>query len=378
MAKVFLVAHWDWVLYNFRLPLAKALREKGHEIAFVCPFGTYTKYLREAGFRCIHWQVVRGRFNPLRELSAVVLLAHIYRTEKPHLVHHFSVKPNIYGSIAAALVGDLKIVNTFTGLGFLFSDHPIAKSLRFFILPPFRLAVQVTRSWTVTQNPYDAETLMKLKVAIPGRLSIIVSSGVDVQIFSPDGINQIKINARPPIVLMASRLLWDKGVKEFVEVAQSLKGKGILAEFWLAGKPDDGNPMCIPEGQIREWQSRGIIRWLGHRDDMAELLRQVDIAVLPSHHEGAPRFLLEAAASSLPLVATDIPGCRVVVRDGINGFLVPPKDTQALAKALERLLQDPDLRARMGQASRSIAVQEFDERKIINQWLDLYHRLLIK
>ncbi len=377
MAKVLLVTHWDWVLYNFRLPLARALRDKGYEVVFVCPFGEYTGRLQSAGFGCIHWSVVRRSLNPARELFAIVHLTHIYRAEKPDLVCHFTVKPNFHGSVAAAFMRDLKVINTFTGLGFLFSNHSIAKSLRLIVVPVFRLLVQKPRNWTVAQNFQDAETLLKLKLASPTRTSVIVSSGVNVQLFSPNGDLQSERDSRPPIVLIASRLLWDKGVMEFVEAARLLKERGISAEFWLAGKPDDGNPMSVPEEWVKSCHERGNIRWLGHCDNMPELLRHVDIAVLPSYyHEGVPRFLLEAAASGLPLVATDIEGCRLIVRNGVNGFIVPPKDPKLFADALERLIKNPDLRRRMGEASRKIAEEEFNERRILSQWLELYEWIL--
>lgn len=382
MVKVLLVAHWDWVLYNFRLPLAKALREHGYDVVFVCPFGEYVNKLMEAGFRCIHWSIIRRSVNPLEEIKALFHLAYIYRQERPNLVHHFTVKPNLLGSLAARLVTGLKgknqlrVINTFTGLGFLFSDHLMARLLRVTTLPLFRFGQNGHKVWIVCQNFEDREKLIQLGLATPSRTFVIVSSGVETRRFSPNSPNASH-SSRTPIVLMAARLLWDKGVKEFVEAAQLLKERGVKAEFWLAGKPDDGNPMAVPEEFLQRWSEQGIIRWLGHCDNMPELLRQVDVAVLPtSYHEGVPRFLLEAAATGLPLVATDIEGCRMVVRNGVNGYLVPIRNAHALADAIERLVRNPQLRLQMGKASREIIVKEFDERKILNQWLRLYERVL--
>jgi glycosyltransferase involved in cell wall biosynthesis len=217
---------------------------------------------------------------------------------------------------------------------------------------------------------------LRLKLILPERAIVITSIGVDTKKFRPNHEFLLNNHEHPIVVLMAARLLWDKGVREFVEAARVLKARGLQVEFWLAGKPDNGNPMCVPEEFLKEWREEGLVNWLGHRDDMPNLLQQVDIAVLPSYHEGVPRFLLEAAACGLPLVATDIEGCRVVVREGVNGFLVPPRNPTALADALERLLQDPSLRRRMGQASRHIAEVEFDERKVLAKWLALYERVL--
>ncbi len=380
MAKVLLVAHWDWVLYNFRLPLAKALRERGYEVVFICPSGEHVAKIQAADFRWVRWPVVRRNINPARELMAIWHIANIYRIENPDLVHHFTIKPNLYGSLAAILVRKmtnhpLKVFNTFTGLGFLFSGHPTARFLRSIILPMLRAVLHAPDVWSVFQNFQDKETFLKYYLAPPERMSVIVSSGVDVFRFHPSGQSNSHAYSAP-IILMASRLLWDKGVKEFVEAARLLRRKGIPVQFWLAGAPDDGNPMCVPESTVRQWHQEGLIRWLGHRDDLDSLLRKANVAVLPSHHEGVPRFLLEAAATGLPLVATDIEGCRLIVRHEVNGFLVQVHDPISLAEAIERLATDPDLRLRMGKASRQIAVREFDEQKILAQWLELYEQVL--
>jgi glycosyltransferase involved in cell wall biosynthesis len=376
MAKVLMVAHWDWVLYNLSgLPLARALREKGFEVIFVCPYGEYVPKLKEEGFCWIHWAIVRRSLNPVRELIAILHLASIYQRKQPQIVHHFTIKPNFYGSIAALLARRDKVINTFTGLGFLFSEHPLAIGLRSSVLPLAKLAFRASKGWSVFENRQDLETCLRLRLVLPERV-VVIDGNVDTQRFRPNHDSLPDNKDRPTVVLMAARLLWDKGVREFVEAARVLKARGLQVEFWLAGKPDNGNPMCVPEEFLKKWQEEGLINWLGHRNDMPNLLQQVDIAVLPSYHEGVPRFLLEAAACGLPLVATDIEGCRVVVREGVNGFLVPPRNPTALADALERLLQDPSLRRRMGQASRHIAEVEFDERKVLAKWLALYERVL--
>jgi glycosyltransferase involved in cell wall biosynthesis len=312
----------------------------------------------------------------VRELIAILHLASIYQREQPQIVHHFTIKPNLYGSIAAFLTGTRGVINTFEGLGFLFSEYPLAISLRSVVLPIAKLAFKASKGWCIFLNQQDLETCLRLKLILPERAIVITSIGVDTKKFRPNHEFLLNNHKHPIVVLMAARLLWDKGVREFVEAARMLKARGLQVEFWLAGKPDNGNPMCVPEEFLKKWQEEGLINWLGHRDDMPNLLQQVDIAVLPSYHEGVPRFLLEAAACGLPLVATDIEGCRVVVREGVNGFLVPPRNPTALADALERLLQDPSLRRRMGQASRHIAEVEFDERKVLAKWLALYERVL--
>ena len=174
---------------------------------------------------------------------------------------------------------------------------------------------------------------------------------------------------------MASRLLRHKGIKEFVEMAKMLKSQKVEALFWVAGAPDNGNPACLSEREMTQCVNGGPVQFLGHHDDILEILNQADIAVLPSYHEGVPRFLMEAAAVGLPLVASDIDGCKSVIRQGINGFLISPKDTEAFASAVKKLVQDPELRVRMGAAGHKIVANEFDERLIHREFLGLYGEL---
>jgi glycosyltransferase involved in cell wall biosynthesis len=371
--KIALVAHWDWTLYNFRMPLAHALRERGYDVVFVCPFGEYVSFIRKAGFPVIDWHLQRRSFNPLSEGMAIWHLFQIYRQEALDAVHHFTIKPNIYGSLAAQMARIPKIINTFTGLGFVFADSTASRLLRTIVLPLLRLVLWPRNAMTVFQNDHDREVFMQRGLVRSAQTSVIAGSGVNTTRFAPSSNGRLP-NAEP-IVLMASRLLMDKGLSEFVGAAQHLREMGIGGRFWVAGTPDEGNPACVPRALLAQWQRDGVVEFLGQRTDMPELLRQADIAVLPSYHEGLPRFLQEAAATGLPLVATDIEGCRMVVRTGINGLLVPPKDPMALAQALVTLVTDASIRARMGRTSREIAVQEFNEARITEQYLWLYKEL---
>jgi glycosyltransferase involved in cell wall biosynthesis len=176
-------------------------------------------------------------------------------------------------------------------------------------------------------------------------------------------------------VLLAARLLWDKGIAEYVEAARRLRSEGHSVDFLLAGDPDPGNPAAVPEAAVRQWSAEGIVTWLGHVDDMPSLLRSVQVVVLPSYREGLPKGLIEAAACGLPLVTTDVPGCREVVTDGVDGLLVPVKDANALAAAIQRLQGDADLRRRLGAAARVKAEQEFDERIVVGRTLAVYREL---
>lgn len=367
VGKVALVAHWDWVLYHFRLPLARRLRDRGLTVDLVSPPGPYVARLKGEGFPWHRWPVSRRGLNPAAEALAVSRLATLYRRERFDVVHHFTIKPVIYGSLAARVAGIAHVFNTFTGLGFVFSDGLTPTALRALVRPLLRRALRGAGVVTVFQNPADRDRLVQSGLVQPQQCRVIVSTGVDLDRFAPPAV----VDGDVPVVILAARLLWDKGIGEFVHAARALRARAVAARFLVAGAPDPGNPRAIPREQIARWASEGPVEFLGLREDMPELLRRAQVAVLPSYHEGVPRFLLEAAATGLALVGTDIPGCRMAIDPGVNGFLVPPRDGEALADALERLLRDPDLRHRMGRASRAIAVERFDERAV----LDAYERL---
>jgi glycosyltransferase involved in cell wall biosynthesis len=372
--KVALVAHWDWVLTNFRLPLARALAEAGCEVVFVSPVGTFTHRFAEAGFEHIPWDVERRGMNPVSERASIAALTAIYRQQRPALAHHFTVKPNLYGSLAARRAGVPAVINTFTGLGYLFSPGLRQRVMLAAARPLLRRALRHPRHWTVVLSPEDLDGLRAHGLIDQERVRVIVGDGVDLEQFSPPSHAR---PAGPPTVLLAARLLRDKGVGEYVQAARDLADEGVDARFLIAGETDPGNPATLLPSQLERWSREGVVELLGHRSDMPELLRRVDIAVLPSYHEGVSRFLLEAAASGAALVATDIPGCRVAVREGRNGFLVPVRDVAQLTDRLRRLLTDEPLRTSFGQASRELAVAEFDERVVLDQYLALYRDLSV-
>jgi glycosyltransferase involved in cell wall biosynthesis len=369
-----LVANWDWVLYNFRLPLARELRKAGYDVRLVSPHGAYTERLRAEQFDIIEWRLRRRSTDPLREAFAIARLRTIYARFRPDLVHHFTIKPNFYGSVAAAGLGNRqpRVVNTFTGLGFLFSAHRRASVLRLCILPFMRAALGRRANWTVFQTRPDADFFLRHRLVREGRVRVIQGSGVDTNSFRPStrGPN------RTPIIITGARLLWDKGIGDIVDAARILRGRNCDAQFWIAGEADHGNMAAIPQRVLEQWQAEGIVRLLGHQERMNELLQCADVALLPSYHEGVPRFLLEAAACGLPLVASDISGCRLVVRPGVNGHLVPVSAPSAIADAIQDLLANPGLRLAWGEASRQCAEAEFSEQQVIRQYMDLYQEVL--
>jgi glycosyltransferase involved in cell wall biosynthesis len=236
----------------------------------------------------------------------------------------------------------------------------------------FRFLLNRPNSFLLLQNRDDRDLLVAEVGVRPEKTAIILGSGVDV--------NEFQATAETPgtpIVLLSSRMLWIKGVSDFVEAAKLLRARGINARFVLAGDTDPGSPGAIPREKLQEWQNAGPVEWWGHQQSMSRMLQQATLVCLPSHGgEGVPKALIEAAASGRAIVATDVPGCRDIVRNGTNGLLVRPKDPAALAEAIAQLLNDAPLRAEMGRCGREIAVNEFSEEKVIQQTLALYRQLL--
>ena len=435
--KVLLFANTEWYLYNFRRSLASALREAGHEVLLVSPPGPYGDKLRELGFRWIAAPMERRSLNPLRELSLVLWLRRLMKQERVDLVHGFTIKCAVYGSLAARFAGIAGRVNAVTGMGYVFtSDDVLARLLRPVVRGLLRLALDGRGARLILQNPDDVALFREAGLVDMSRVRLILGSGVDCSRFvaahnnalslgggqsnggeasdltrphpnpPPLGEGTVEINStalhpNPPLlgkgslelnsttlslggrqangsfrVLLASRLLWDKGLAEYASAARELKDQGRAIRFLLAGLPDSGNPAAVSEDTIRAWVDEGILEWLGHVDDMPALFSSVDVVVLPSYREGLPKGLIEAAACGLPLIATDVIGCREVVTHEIDGLLVPVRDAEALAQAIARLQDDPALSERLGEAAREKALALFDERIVIEQTLAVYQELI--
>ncbi|HXG91030.1 MAG TPA: glycosyltransferase family 4 protein [Blastocatellia bacterium] len=371
--KVLLFANTDWYLYNFRLPLAEAIRAQGHEVVLMSPPGRFSQRFEQSGFRWIKFPLSRRRLNPLAELITIFRLVQIYRRERPDLAHNFTIKSVLYGSIAARMAGVKAIVNALAGLGHFFSNDGVkARALRLVIKAFCRLALPGTQ--VIFQNPDDLRLFLESKLISEDATHLILGSGVDVERFKPRAIES---NVGNRSVLLAARLLWAKGVAEFVEAARLVRESLPDAVFLIAGEADDGNPAAIPHKIIDQWKEQGDVVLLGHSDDMRALLQNVDVVALPSYYgEGVPRILIEAAASGLPLVATDMAGCREIVRHGVNGFLVKPKDARELAGAIRELLVNDARRAEMGRVSRRLACEGFSEEQVINETLRVYQQCL--
>ena len=365
--KILFVVTEDWYFCSHRLPLAQAALAQGHDVAVVTQVTNHRQPIEDAGLRLLPLRFRRSGRNPLADLGTLISLWRIYRRERPDLVHHVSLKPVIYGSIAARLAGVDRVVNALTGLGYVFtSTDGFARLLRMLLSPLLGLALKRRGSITILQNADDRRTLVDEGLLAEGQAVIIRGSGVDTEQFRPGG-------HKGPVVqvVLASRLLRDKGVAEFAAAACRLMEQGVEARFILIGETDPENPAAIPVATLDTWRRAGIECW-GRREDMAAILAGADIACLPSYREGLPKVLLEAASCALPIITTDAPGCREVVVDGVNGFLVPVRDVEQLTERLARLIADAELRRCMGAAGRARVERCFALPKVIDETLGLY------
>jgi glycosyltransferase involved in cell wall biosynthesis len=371
--KLLLFANTDWYLWNFRRSLALALREAGHDVLLLSPDGPYGGKLRALGLRWQPLPMDRRSLNPLREAMLLLHLVRLLRRERPDVVHGFTIKSAVYGSLAARLAGVPARVNAVAGMGYVFvSDAPKARLLRPLVRALMKLALGGRKARLILQNPDDVALFEQARLVDPAHIRLIPGSGVDTTRFAPDPRRVAGARIR---VLLPARLLWDKGLAEYVQAARLLHERGVPVDLLLAGDPDPGNPAAVPEATARSWVGEGHLDWLGHVDDMPALLRSVDIVALPSYREGLPKGLIEAAASGCALIATDVPGCREVVEHEVDGLRVPVGDAVALADAIARLARDAGLRARLGAAARAKAIARFDERIVVRDTMAVYREL---
>lgn len=368
--KILVVSRCAWTLFNFRSGLMKGLTEAGHSVKCAGAGGDgYEEKLREGGFDFIPIPVDRRGINPLADIRLLFHLYFLYRKIRPDVVLHFTIKPVIYGSVAARLAGTPRIVNTVTGLGYAFTGRQ-SGWLKRLVMPMYRAAI-ASAHFTFFQNSEDREFFVSQNLAKPEKTGVLPGSGVDCDRFRP---RPEPASDESPMVLMVARLLEDKGVREYAEAARLVKKKRPDARFVILGRRDDRNPSVIPEKEIASWVDEGFLEWPGETDDVRPWLAKAWIVALPSYREGTPRSLLEASAMARPIVAADVPGCRDVVDHGKTGLLVPVKDASSLAEAISSLLENPVLCRKMGAAGRKKMLCEYDEKAVIAMILDAFDR----
>jgi glycosyltransferase involved in cell wall biosynthesis len=365
---LFLVTE-DWFFASHFWVRALAAQNAGWRVILVASASEATARIRVSGIEVVPVNFARRRLNAFAELALALRLAAIYRRLQPTIAHHVALKPIVIGGLAARLAGIKKIVNAPVGLGFVFSSNkPLARLLKPLVSLGLRFTLSPPGARVIFENPDDLAALAAAGMVRREAAILIRGAGVDIDTFTPAPEPE-----GPVRVILIARMIREKGIADFAAAARLLRGQ---ADFVLVGAPDPGNPNSITEPELRAWEAEGILTWLGPRRDIADLLRGAHIAVQPStYREGLPKSALEAMASGKPLVATDIPGCREAVQDGVTGYLVPPRDPAALAAAIKKLIDDKPLRARFGAAARARAEREFADAVICAQTLLVYEAL---
>ena len=362
----------DWYFVSHRLPLAVAAKEAGYDVTVVTQVLKDGATIRDAGLKLAPITIGRASLHPWHELKSVAELVGQYRRIAPDLVHNVAVKPVIYGSLAARAAHAKGVVNALMGLGWVFSsDSAKARTLRPLVTTALRSALSGANTRTIVQNADDAALLARRRLTRAENIRLIRGSGVDPKRYAteppPPGA---------PLVVLPARLLIAKGVREFMQAAALLKAEGVAARFALVGKPDADNVAAVSRAEIDRFVASGDIEYWGWREDMPRVLSEASLVCLPTFYgEGLPKALLEAAASARAIVATDVPGCREIVRPGENGWLVPPRDVPALAAALREAIARPELCARYGAAGRRMVEREFSLDAVIGDTLAVYDEL---
>jgi glycosyltransferase involved in cell wall biosynthesis len=360
--KILFFANTSWNLYNFRLHLIETLVSEGHDVHLLSPGDEFTHFLTDAGLQWDHFPISRKGMNLFNEIRTIRELKRVFTHLRPEIVFNFTPKCVLYGSVVARVLRIPEVVNTISGLGYLFSGPKMR-------LPIIREVVRVfyrfalSGSKVIFQNPEDMKEFVSRKIIKKSQAYMVRGSGVDINKFVPtDEMSGV------PIVVLPSRLIKEKGAFEFVQAARMLKERNVSARFVLVGQIDYENPSAISEKQIISWVEEGVVEWWGWRSDMVSIYQSSKIVCLPTYYrEGTPKTLIEAAACGRAIIASNIPGCREIVRNNQNGILIKPSNVKQLADAIQALLEDNQLRMQMGLTGRQFVENEFHNKLITSE-----------
>jgi glycosyltransferase involved in cell wall biosynthesis len=370
--KLLFLVNNDHYFCSHRLPVALSAKLSGYEVIVVTRLRDHGSIITNNGFKAINLHFSRAYKNVVKDFFVLLKLIRIYVTEKPNIVHHVGLKACLFGSIASIFVKETKSINAITGLGYLFiSQTLLTRMIRNLIEPFLRVLLKREKSWVIFQNTEDMNLFIKNNIARPNKSVLILGSGVDTSLYIPQ-----EKTTQKKVVMLASRMLKHKGIIEFVNAAKRCHEINLGFRFVLVGPVDQDNPAAISEQQIKLWENDGIIEWWGERNNMHKILHEADIVCLPSYREGLPKILLEAAACGLPIITTDTPGCREVVKNNRNGFLVPVGDDIRLAEAIATLAKSQKQSSEMGKVGRGIVCQKFSIELVVEKTLGLYNKAL--
>jgi glycosyltransferase involved in cell wall biosynthesis len=362
--RILFVSNISWSLYNFRRGLMAELSGRGHSVVFCASADSSTEKLQKMGFRYIPVTIDRKGTNPINDLALIIALIRIYRKERPDIIFHNSIKPNIYGSVASWIAG-IKCINTVSGLGYMFMKKNVYQVLAKIM---YRVACGVAAK-TFFQNKDDAAFFLEHKLVRKEKTALVRGSGVNTEYFTP-GYCGSRVDSRGFVFLYSGRILWDKGIGELIEAMRIVKQSVPSARLLMLGYIDNGNPSGICREKIIAWQKEGLVEYEGETSDVRQFICRAHCVVLASYREGTPKSLLEASAMAKPVITTDAVGCREAVIDGVTGFKVPVKDVQRLAEAMQKMAGLSAVqREALGSAGRRLMVDEFSEKQVIRRYL---------
>jgi glycosyltransferase involved in cell wall biosynthesis len=366
--RLLIVVNVDWFFLSHRLAITQAALKAGYEVHVATALTRHRAELERHGFIVHPLNIHRSSTGLLGLLFLLLNLIQLFWRIRPDVVHLVTIKPVLLGGIAARLSPVRRVVFAISGLGHIFlAQDWRGRIKRGLVSGLYRLALGGKDKCVIFQNDDDRRVIESLVPLKSNQVVMIPGSGVD--------LNQypfIPANTVQPVVMMASRLLWTKGVREYTEMCLQLAANASPARFLLVGDRDTGNPDSVTEADIAQWKSSGVIEILGHRENIAQLMAQSTIVVLPSYREGFPKVLIEAAACGRAVVTTDVPGCRDAVVANQTGLLVPAKNAEALADAVQKLIDDHALCASLGQAGRLRAEALFDIQQVVAIHLRIY------
>lgn len=369
------VSNSSWYIWNFKISLIKELINKNYSIIVVAPKDKYSDLIINTGCKFVDWDLNRSSINPIAEFKSLINIYKIYKQYKPKLIHHFTIKSCLYGSLAAKIINKSYVFNSITGLGHLFLNNKIQHQiLKKIILPIYRYALDYKNSKLIFQNQSNANLYKKYSLTKEENLKIISGSGVNTKLFFPSGTN--KSFNKKTTILFSGRIIKEKGIIELLKACSILWDKGHDFTLKVVGDFDNGNRSCIRKHELEKYINRkNNIIFSGLCSDMKAIYSEADLVILPSWGEGLSRTLLEASAMECAIITSNIFGCNDIIEHGINGLLVPLKDENSLSLAIELILRNKSFSRKLGKNARKKVLEKFDQDIIIKETIDLYEAI---
>ncbi len=368
--KIVFSSNTSWNLWNYRYELMNALKNKGFKIHVIAPYDKFSEKLRKEFYFIPVKNLNRKSLNPFKDIILFYEYFKIFQKLMPDLVINYTIKPNLYGSLACKFL-KISYINVITGLGYLF----IKKSLITIVVKILYKICLNKSSKIIFQNKDDLEIFINKNFCKKSKTILLGSEGVNIEKFSSLNIKDEK----PKIFLFIGRLLWDKGIREFVKASEEIKKKHPEIEFWILGPIDNDNPSGVPKEKINEWVKKGIVKYLGFKEDVRPYIAKSSAIILPSYKEGMPRSLIEAIVMGKPIITTDVPGCRDICINGKNGFLIPPKNVKLLISTIEKfILLSSNERKSLSYNSRLLGIEKFNSIQAVNRYLKVIEEILEK